>query len=134
MDKVKDINDAGIFISGLLKINNTYSKKTLTEKLVSEGYSIETASYAVENTDIDWDLMAVKSALALVTFNHTERYTYSEVMEYLQNEEFTADQSRIGAWSVRARLRAVEDREKSNGIIFLIFGVVFVVMFVAAFI
>ena len=55
-------------------------------------------------------------------------------MEYLLGEGFIREQSLMGASSVRARLRAVEDKELSNSIIFVVFGAVFVIMFVAAFI
>ena len=71
--EVRDITNADMRIRSYLKnTNKAYSQKSLTEKLVSEGYSIETASYAVEKADIDRELMAVKTALALVTLNHSK--------------------------------------------------------------
>lgn len=88
-----------------------FSRTGLIEQLEYEGFSIEDATYAVDNCGADWNVQAVKSAQNYLNFMSFSR---SGLIEQLEYEGFSTDVATYAVdicgvdWNAQAVLKAQE--------------------------
>ena len=73
-------------------IQYNYSRKKIIDKLVSNGFSKETAEYAANNCDADWNQAAVNKALSYLQYNYSANKIYKKLLD----DGFTDDQAKFG--------------------------------------
>lgn len=76
---------------------SSFSYNGLIEQLEYEGFSIEAATYAVDNCGADWNEQAAKKAQDYMDFSSFSRESLIEQLEY---EGFTTEQAEYGASTV----------------------------------
>lgn len=72
----------------------SFSRQGLIEQLQFENYSLESAQYAVDNVDADWNEQAVKKAGEYLNYTSFSR---QGLVDQLIFEGFTAEQAEFGA-------------------------------------
>lgn len=75
----------------------SFSRTGLIDQLEYEGYSTETATFAVDNYNIDWNEQAAKKAQEYLDFSSFSR---DELIDQLEYEGFTAEQAEYGVTAV----------------------------------
>lgn len=76
---------------------SSFSYNGLIEQLEYEGFSTESATYAVDNCGADWNEQAAKKAQSYMDFTSFSRESLIEQLEY---EGFTIEQAEYGATTV----------------------------------
>ena len=75
-----------------------YSRSQVIEKLVSAGFSKETAEYAADNCDVDWNQQAVNKAASYLKYDYSAAKIYNKLLE----EGFTSEQAQFGIMNCNA--------------------------------
>ncbi len=74
-----------------------YSRSGLIEEVETDGFSIEEATAAVDNCDVDWFTQAKKDAQKRMKYGGS---SYETIIEFLIDEGYTREQSEYGARAV----------------------------------
>lgn len=75
----------------------SFSRTGLIDQLEFDGYSTETATFAVDNYNIDWNEQAAKKAQEYLDVSSFSR---AELIDQLEYEGFTAEQAEYGVSAV----------------------------------
>lgn len=72
-------------------LHNVHSKNSLFEQLIDDGYHSKSASYAVDNVDVDWLDQATMASEEYIVLSAPE-FTEQGLRDYLAEEGFTEEQ------------------------------------------
>ena len=70
-------------------IRYDYSKQTVIDKLIKDGFSEAIAIYAADNCDVDWNTQAVNKAQSYLKYD----YSRNKIYDKLLSDQFTENQA-----------------------------------------
>ena len=76
-----------------------FSRIGLIEQLEYDGYSIESATKAVDKLSIDWNVQATSAAKSYMSSAHLS-FSRKGLIKQLEHDGYTTEQAEIGAKSV----------------------------------
>ena len=70
-------------------IRYNYSRQTIIDKLIKDGFSETTAIYAADNCEADWNLVAVSKAQSYLKYDYSKNKIYAKLL----SDQFTESQT-----------------------------------------